>query len=71
MNGADKLVQLLSKEWNGEDLERIIEESIEGLSEWEELCASQVPEYNKDTQSYNIEKKKPGLRQGALSRSLR
>jgi len=62
VNGADNLIQLLSKEWNGEDLERIIEESIEGLSEWEKLCASQVPEDHQETQSQNTEKKKPKLR---------
>jgi len=59
VNGADNLIQLLSREWNGEDLERIIEESIEGLSEWEELCSSQVPETHEGTLSSKTQKKKP------------
>ena len=58
VNGADNLIQLLSREWNGEDLERIIEESIEGLSEWEDLCSLQVPEGFEDTHPSKPRKKK-------------
>lgn len=38
VEGADNLIQLLSREWNGEELERILDEGIEGLEEWESLC---------------------------------
>ena len=39
--GADNLIQLLSREWNGEALEHIIEEGLEGLSAWEASCIPQ------------------------------
>ncbi|GEM_PF-3162696 len=38
--GADNLIQLLSREWNGEALEHIIEEGLEGLSAWESACSA-------------------------------
>jgi hypothetical protein len=45
IDGADNLIQLLSREWNGEALERVIDEGLAGLSEWEELCTSRdLPE---------------------------
>lgn len=58
VKGADNLIQLLSQEWNGEELERIIAEGIEGLSEWEDLCSPHVPEDDEGTQSSQTEKKK-------------
>ncbi len=38
VSGADNLIHLLSKEWNGEGLEHIIEE---GLSAWKAACLPQ------------------------------
>jgi hypothetical protein len=59
VKGADNLIQLLSREWNGDELERIIEEGIEGLSEWQELCSPQVPEDYVETTPAKFQKKKP------------
>ena len=61
VNGADNLIQLLSREWNGEELERIVAEGIEGLSEWEELCSPHVPEDDESCQSSTTKKNKPRL----------
>jgi hypothetical protein len=59
VNGADNLIQLLSREWNGEELERILDEGIEGLSEWEALCSPHVPEDGEEAASSTLQKKKP------------
>ena len=59
VNGADNLIQLLSREWNGEELERIIDEGIEGFSEWEALCSPHVPEDGEEAASSTLQKKKP------------
>ena len=41
IDGADNLIQLLSREWNGEALEQVLDEGLAGISEWEALCTSQ------------------------------
>jgi len=40
VDGAENLIQLLAKERNGEDVDQVIEEALQGLKEWEELCDS-------------------------------
>jgi hypothetical protein len=58
VEGADNLVQLLSKEWNGENLERILEEGIEGFDAWDELCGKGVKLSDEETVSPVSGKKK-------------
>lgn len=42
IEGADNLIQLLSREWNGEELEKLLDEGIEGLEEWEAICIKDI-----------------------------
>jgi len=58
VEGADNLIQLLSREWNGENLEKILEEGIEGISAWDELCRKGVKFIHEENQSKEAGKKK-------------
>jgi len=58
VEGADNLIQLLSREWNGENLEKILEKGIEGISAWDELCRKGVKFIHEETQSKEAGKKK-------------
>ena len=49
VEGADNLIQLLCREWNGEELENILEEGIEGLAAWDELCRKCVDHTGEET----------------------
>ena len=58
VEGADNLIQLLSREWNGENLEKVLEEGIEGFDAWDELCGKGVKLCDEETQSQMAGKKK-------------
>lgn len=58
VEGADNLIQLLSREWNGENLEEILEEGLEGISAWDELCRKGVKFIDQETQPKEAGKKK-------------
>lgn len=60
IEGADNLIQLLSREWNGEELEKILEEGTEGLEEWESLCIKElvIEDLDKQAQSRSRRKKR-------------
>ena len=51
VEGADNLIQLLCREWNGEELESILKEGIEGLAAWDELCRKGVNLPDEETRS--------------------
>lgn len=58
IEGADNLIQLLSKEWNDEELERMLDEGIEGLEEWESLCIKDIIAEEKEGQSQSKRERK-------------
>lgn len=59
--GADNLIQLLSREWNGEALEHIIEEGLEGLSAWDAACSPQEDDGAVPSHSLQGQKKRPQM----------
>jgi hypothetical protein len=61
IQGADNLIQLLSREWNGEALEHIIEEGLEGLSAWEAACVPHEQYDSGSSQSQSGKKRKPRM----------
>ncbi|MGV8124895.1 MAG: hypothetical protein AB2L14_34540 [Candidatus Xenobiia bacterium LiM19] len=61
VNGADNLIQLLSQEWNGEVLEQIIEEGLEGLSAWESACSEEECCEIEDSRSSRVKREKTGM----------
>jgi hypothetical protein len=61
IQGADNLIQLLSREWNGEALDHIIEEGLEGLSAWEAACVPHEQGDSGSSQSQSGKKRRPRM----------
>jgi len=58
IEGADNLIQLLSREWNGEELEKLLDEGIEGMEEWESMCVKSIITDNEEICSLKSKQRK-------------
>lgn len=40
--GSENLISLLSRQWNGKEVEEVLQDCLNGLAEWEKLCEKPI-----------------------------